>query len=74
VVGVAGGSSGSSSVINTIIKLYAGKRFVLERGGEKFEASGYSESAVKRLVEKMTNQQAAAEEADPDRGEDNSGE
>jgi hypothetical protein len=42
-----------------------------ERGGEKFEASGYSEKDVERLVDKVTNQQAALG-ADSEDDEENS--
>lgn len=61
VLSAAGGFAALASVINTVIKRNDGKRVVIERDGGRFEAAGYSEEAVKRLVEKRAAKQAELE-------------
>ncbi|NYI81258.1 hypothetical protein [Nocardioides panzhihuensis] len=57
-LGAGGGLAALASVINTMIKRHDSKRFVIERDGERIEASGYSEEAVDRLLEKRAQEQA----------------
>lgn len=57
----AGGTGGLAllaRVIITVIKRHDGKHFLLERNGEKFEASGYSEKDIERFLEKRAEEQA----------------
>jgi hypothetical protein len=58
-LGAAGGLAALASVINTMMRRHDGKRVLIERG--KFEASGFSEKAVKRLLEEMAEEQAKNE-------------
>lgn len=70
--GGAGGLAALARVIITVIKRHDGKHFVLERDGEKFEASGYSEKAIGGLLDKRAQEQAHQDKewkrisADPD--------
>lgn len=59
-LGAAGGLAALASVINTVIKRHDGKRIHLERG--KFEATGYSERAVERMLRERAESQAKLEE------------
>lgn len=58
VLSATGGLAALTTVVNTLIRRHDGKRVVIERDGEKFEAAGYSEKAVERLVEKRAQEQA----------------
>jgi hypothetical protein len=59
VLGGAGGLAALASVIKTVIGRNNGKRFLIERDGEKFEANGYSEEAIERILKKRAEEQAA---------------
>lgn len=61
VLSAAGGVAALASVINTVIKRNDSKRVVMEQDGHKFEASGYSEAAIKRLVAEQAGKQQARE-------------
>lgn len=61
VLSAAGGLAALASVINAVIRRHDGKRVVIERNGEKFEAAGYSEQAVERLVKERAREQAELE-------------
>lgn len=62
VLGGAGGLASLASVIKTVVKRHEGKHFLIERGGEKFEANGYSEEAVERILKKRAGEQAARDQ------------
>ena len=62
VLGGAGGLAALSSVIKTVVQRNECKHFLLERDGEKFEANGYSEVAVRRLLENRAEEQAARDQ------------
>lgn len=51
-------AAGGITSLAAVIKRHDGKRFSIERDGEKIEAAGFSEQAVKRLVEKRASEQA----------------
>lgn len=59
VVGAAGGLAALASVINTVIRRHDGKRVLIER--DQFEASGYSEKAVERLLAQRVEEQEQSE-------------
>lgn len=48
-------------MINTLIRRHDGKRVIIERSGEKFEAVGFSEQDVDRLVKERAREQAELE-------------
>lgn len=58
VLGGAGGLASLASVIKTVMARNEGKRFLIERDGEKFEANGYSEKAIERILKKRAEEQA----------------
>lgn len=59
VLGATGGLAALASVINTMIKRHDSKRIVIER--DKFEAAGFSEKAVERMLQKQAEGQAKHE-------------
>lgn len=62
VLGGAGGLASLASVIKTVVKRNEGKHFLIERDGEKFEANGYSEKAVERILKKRAEEQTARDQ------------
>lgn len=62
VLGGAGGLASLASVIKTVVKRNEGKHFLIERDGEKFEANGYSEKAVERILKKRAEEQEARDQ------------
>lgn len=62
VLGGTGGLALLASVIKTVVKRNEGKHFLIERGGETFEADGYSEKAVERILQKRAEEQAARDQ------------
>lgn len=57
-----GGLASLAAVIKTVVKRNEGKHFLIERDGEKFEADGYSEQAVERILKKRAEEQAARDQ------------
>lgn len=55
---VVGGMAAIASVIRTVVTRHSGKKFVLKSGEFEVEASGYSEIAVERFLEKRAREQA----------------
>ena len=58
-LGAAGGLAALARVINAVARRHDGKRVLIERG--KFEASGFSEKTVRRLLEERAEEQAKNE-------------
>ena len=59
VLSVPGGLAALAAVIKTVLHRHDGKRFILKRDGEEFEAAGFSEMKVNELLEGLAAKQAA---------------
>jgi hypothetical protein len=59
VLSVPGGLAALASIIKTVVHRHDGKRFILKRGGEEFEATGFSEEKVRGFLEKAAADQVA---------------
>jgi hypothetical protein len=57
VLSVPGGLVALGNVIKAVVRRNDGKRFVLKRGDDLIEASGYSDKKVKELLEQVAKQQ-----------------
>ena len=52
------GLTAIASVIKTIVKRHAGKRFILKQGELEIQADGYSEKTVERFFQRRVRDQA----------------
>ncbi|MDQ0729091.1 hypothetical protein [Microbacterium sp. W4I20] len=58
VLGVPGALAGLAAVIRIVVHRHDGKKFVLKRGDEEIQATGYSDKQVKDLIDEAARKQA----------------
>lgn len=58
VLSIPGGLAALASALRTFIQRHDGKKFVLERDGEKVEAAGISREELLELLQRLSEQQA----------------